>query len=279
MASSQRGARRRHKSCKPTSRVLGGGLGGCAAALAALRNGRRVVMTEETNWIGGQLTSQAVPPDEHGGIETHGANRSYRELRTRIRDYYRRHYPLTAAARQKANLNPGNGTVSRLCHEPRVALAVLQQWLAPYVSARRLVVLPRWRAVAADVDGDRLRAVTVQQRGSGRKTTLAAPYFLDATELGDVLPLARCEHVTGAESRDQTGEMHAAESADPANQQAFTMCLLVDHVSGANHTIARPAEYAFWRDFSPQLDPPWPGKLLDFTYTHPRTGSPKRLGL
>ena len=36
--------------------IVGGGLGGCAAALAALRNGRTVVLTEPTDWIGGQLT-------------------------------------------------------------------------------------------------------------------------------------------------------------------------------------------------------------------------------
>ena len=47
--------------------VIGGGIGGCAAALAALRNGMRVILTEETDWIGGQLPSQAVPPDEPGG--------------------------------------------------------------------------------------------------------------------------------------------------------------------------------------------------------------------
>jgi len=34
--------------------VIGGGLGGCAAALAAARNGLRVIMTEETDWVGGQ---------------------------------------------------------------------------------------------------------------------------------------------------------------------------------------------------------------------------------
>ena len=45
--------------------ILGGGLGGCAAALAAARNGLRVILTEETDWIGGQLTAQAVPPDEN----------------------------------------------------------------------------------------------------------------------------------------------------------------------------------------------------------------------
>ena len=104
--------------------VIGGGLGGVAAALAATRTGKHVLLTEPTDWLGGQLSQQGVPPDEHVSIETHGCTRSYRELRTRIRDYYRRNYPLTDAARAKTNLNPGNGSVSRLCHEPRVAVAV-----------------------------------------------------------------------------------------------------------------------------------------------------------
>ncbi|WP_255455563.1 FAD-dependent oxidoreductase [Microlunatus sp. Gsoil 973] len=42
--------------------VVGGGLGGVAAALAALRTDCRVVLTEDSEWLGGQLTSQAVPP-------------------------------------------------------------------------------------------------------------------------------------------------------------------------------------------------------------------------
>src|ERR1700690_842397 len=52
--------------------VCGGGLGGCAATLAALRNNLTVVLTEETDWIGGQISQQGVPPDEHQWIETHG---------------------------------------------------------------------------------------------------------------------------------------------------------------------------------------------------------------
>jgi hypothetical protein len=258
--------------------IIGGGLGGCAAAIAALRNGLRVVMTEETDWIGGQLTSQAVPPDEHRWIETHGASASYRLLRTRIRDYYRTHYPLTAAARENPNLNPGNGSVSRLCHEPRVALAVLQDWLAPWLSGRRLTLLTEYRPVAADVQGDRVRAVTVRSLRSGRQCTLTAPYFLDASELGDLLPLTGTEFVTGAESKAQTNELHALEREDPDNQQAFTMCFAVDHVDGQDHTIDKPDEYEFWQAYEPQLRPPWPGRLLDFTYTHPPTGQPRRLG-
>src|SRR5438874_2509830 len=107
--------------------VIGGGLGGCAAALAAARAGCRVLLSEETDWIGGQLTQQAVPPDEHPWVESFGATRSYREFRSRVRDFYRRCYPLTGAAQAAWNLNPGNGLVSRLCCEPRAALAVLQE--------------------------------------------------------------------------------------------------------------------------------------------------------
>src|ERR687898_391556 len=72
--------------------VIGAGTGGCAAALAALRNGMRVVMTDETDWVGGQLTSQAVPPDEHPWIEGFGCTQLYRSYRNRVRDYYRQNY-------------------------------------------------------------------------------------------------------------------------------------------------------------------------------------------
>lgn len=258
--------------------ITGGGLGGCAAALAALRNGLRVILTEETEWIGGQLTSQAVPPDEHRWIETHGANASYRELRRRIRDYYKANYPLTDAARKLDFLNPGNGSVSRLCHEPRVALAVLRDWLAPWLSSRQLILLTDTRPIQADVAGDRIRAVTVQSQKSDQQSVLSASYFIDATELGDLLPLCGAEFSTGAESRDQTGELHAADTADPFNQQAFTMCFAMDYLPDEDHVIDQPADYRFWRDFVPPLEPAWPGKLLNLTYTHPSTGKPKALG-
>src|SRR5438067_13217886 len=121
--------------------VVGGGLGGVAAALAALRTGRSVILTEEFDWLGGQLTSQAVRPDEHTWVEQFGITASYRALREGIRDYYRRHYPLTVASRAATHLNPGAGYVSKLCHEPRVAVAVLEEMLAPYRASRRLLVL------------------------------------------------------------------------------------------------------------------------------------------
>ena len=52
--------------------VVGGGCGGVAAALAATDLGRSVVLTDAGSWLGGQLTSQAVPPDEHPWVERTG---------------------------------------------------------------------------------------------------------------------------------------------------------------------------------------------------------------
>src|SRR3954462_15778584 len=119
--------------------IVGGGTGGVAAALAASSMGLRVILTEATDWIGGQLTSQAVPPDEHPWIEQFGCNARYRKLRQEIRDFYRRNYSLTAEALANPQLNPGNGGVSKLCHEPKVALAALTAMLAPPASAGRLL--------------------------------------------------------------------------------------------------------------------------------------------
>ncbi len=257
--------------------VIGAGMGGVAAALAAARNGLKVLLTEPTDWIGGQLTSQAVPPDEHASIEKHGANQSYRDFRTRVRDYYRRNFPLTLAARDNPLLNPGGGSVSRLCHEPRVALAVLQDMLAPFLSSGRIMLLLETEPTAAEVQGDRVQSVRVRSTRTGRELQLVAPQFIDASELGDLLPLTGTEFVTGAESKDETRELHAAAKANPLNQQAFTICFAAEYRAGESHVIDRPAEYGFWSQFVPPLTPPWSGRLLDLSYSNPRDLTPKRL--
>ncbi len=46
-------------------RTVGGGMGGVAADLAATSMGMRVFLTGPTRWLGGHLTSQGVPPDQH----------------------------------------------------------------------------------------------------------------------------------------------------------------------------------------------------------------------
>lgn len=258
--------------------VIGGGMGGCASALALCRNGLKVIMTEETDWIGGQVSQQGVPPDEHSWIETHGAPASYRDYRNRVRDYYKRNYPLTRIARNRTNLNPGDGSVSRICHEPRVAVAVLYEMLQPYIAAGQLQIILNYKPVKGDVSGDEVKAITVAHRYTNNKIILTAPYFVDATETGELLPLTKTEYVKGTESRLQTKELHAPEKGNPDNHQAFTLCFAMDYQEGKDFVEDKPEQYDYWSQYIPSLTPAWSGKLLDLSYSDPKTLQPKKLG-
>ena len=258
--------------------VVGGVVGGVACALAAARGGRKVILTEEYDWIGGQLTSQGVPPDEHAWIEERGSSKTYRALRTGVREFYRRNYPLTPVARKNVLFNPGNGSVSKLCHEPRVALAVLLEMLAPHVAAGRVRLMQPYVPVEATTDGDAVASVTVGRMGSRERVVLLAPYFVDATETGELLPLTGTEYVTGSEARQDTKEPHASVVARPHNHQAFTFCFAMDYQEGKDNRIEEPPGYKKWLDYTPDLDPRWPGPLLSWDMSDPKTLKPRALG-
>jgi len=87
--------------------VVGGGLAGSATAYEALLAGRTVCMTEITDWVGGQISSQGT-----SALDERATQRSllyfprgYLELRKRIEEKYGR-------------LNPGACWVSQSCFMP-----------------------------------------------------------------------------------------------------------------------------------------------------------------
>lgn len=254
--------------------IVGGGVGGCAAALAAAATGLRIVLTEESDWIGGQLTSQATPPDEHGWIENFGCTESYRRLRNQVRKYYKTFYPLTEKAKSNPVLNPGDGWVSPLCAEPLVFLKVLEAMLGEYVQKGNLQIFSECFPVAADIESNTVRSVTIKNLRTDEETLISAKYFLDATELGELLPLTKTEFVTGSESQAETNEPNAKSVALPHNSQAFSVCFAMSYHEGADKTIEKPENYEFWRDFVPDLNPPWSGKLLSLSGVNPRTLQP-----
>lgn len=250
--------------------IVGGGCGAVASALAIARTGGKCILTEFTDWVGGQLTSQAVPPDENRWIEGEegffGATASYIDFRNKVRAYYKANRKLTPAALANPRLNPGNGWVSHLCMEPRIAHEVLQSMLAPHVASGSITILFNVEPVSASTQGDRVTSVTFRHRDSAETTTITADYFLDATELGDLYPLAGVEYMAGAEAQNVFGEMHALkDKSDPSEYQAISWCFAIEHRPGENHTIAKPQSYEFWRGFTPRLDHPWPGKLFSWT--------------
>ncbi len=230
--------------------VIGGGLGGSLAALSAAKMGKNVILTEETVRIGGQLTSQLVPPDEHKWIEQFGCTSTYREFRNRVRDYYRWNYPLKEEALHNPRLNPGNALVSRISHDPRISLTVLNDMLAPFIHTGKITVLLKYKPVAVETCGDKVRSVKVRGLEAEDEVTVSGTLFIDATECGDLLPLADVEYVTGAESQEETGEPHALEGkAESLDMQSITHCFAVDYLEGEDHTIEKPEQYEFWKNY------------------------------
>lgn len=240
--------------------IVGGGMGGCAAALTAASREKRVILLEETKWIGGQMTSQGVSAlDEHEYIESFGGTKTYYLLREGIRNYYRHHYEMSPAALAKKELNPGNGWVSRLCFEPRVALHVLNEMLLPYVQDGFLQIWLETHVTSVITDGYDVESVTVE-KSDGTEAEIQCCIVIDATELGDLLPLANIPYVIGAESREDTGEPHAQAEADTERVQSFTYPFAVEWRPGENHRIEKPVEYEHFRDEQPYTFDVWYGE-------------------
>lgn len=264
-----------HHSISADVIIAGGSTGGCAAALAAARMGQKVILVEETDWVGGQLSSQGVPPDENPWIETTGCTQLYRTYRNSVRKYYKQHFPLSKKAINAKYLDPGNGGVSPLCHDPRVAVSVLNQMLSPYIISGKIMLILEHQIIDVVVNDDKIESFIFKNNNSGNTLIAKAPHFIDATELGDVLPLGNIEYVTGAESRSETGEAHAVEGpAQPLNMQAISHCFALSYYPGENHIIEKPKDYDFWKNYQPQMTPPWPGKQLEWSISNPRTLSP-----
>jgi hypothetical protein len=114
--------------------------------------------------------------------------------------------------------------VSRLCHDPRVAVAVLHQMMVPHQLSGRLFVLQPHRPLAAWTQGDQVTGVVVRGLESGRDSLIEAPFFIDATPYGDLLDLAGVEHVVGAESRSETGEPPCLRAAGSASSTGHHGC-------------------------------------------------------
>lgn len=230
--------------------IIGGGMGGVAAALMLQDLGVDFVLTEETAWIGGQMTAQGVSAfDEHAHIEQFGGTASYNRLRARIRQHYVDHFqapPIMAESVLGPDmpLNPGNGWVSRLCFATRFA------WYILSTDLKNAQILLHHRPIRALMDDDTIKAVICADE-NGDAVQINAKYFIDATELGDLLPLTYTAYVTGAEAHSQTGEPNAPKDARPNEVQGFTYCFFVEFCPGEDHTIPQPADYAYNRDHQP----------------------------
>jgi hypothetical protein len=198
--------------------IVGGGLGGVAAAFDALRLEKQVCMTEITDWIGGQVSQQGVSALDEEALQ--------RELGLFPLGY--RRFRVDVQARYGGG-NPGKCWVSTLCFSPQTGVQVLEEMLAPYQQSGKLVLLKNTVVKDLEVRDGLIRSVLAithlpksSERGvnslplshfiedwySAKTSTLfnnqtvrleppphrqgsKIPWMIiDATETGELLPLA-----------------------------------------------------------------------------------------
>lgn len=213
--------------------VVGGGTGGIAAALASSRVGARTCVTEETDWVGGQLTAQGLnASDDNRWTDTIGSTKSYRTLRALIRAQY-------GGAK-----NPGGCWVSYLCGEPKTALAALANLTKPYTDAGTLRIFYDLKATSVEVDGGRVNGVVLAHTGDGGSVTIRAKQTIDATELGDVIKLSGAGYRAGQEPKSDTGEADAPAAGCADCVQAFTYDVILEkRAASERHVIPKPDGY------------------------------------
>lgn len=226
--------------------VIGGSLGGVQAALRAAEAGKSVYLCEETDWIGGQLTSQAVPPDEHKWIEHFGATKSYMDYRNKVRNYYRSLPNIRKELKETDYFCPGNSWVSRVAHEPKVALQLLMESLNPYVENGQITIDYFTIATKSVVSNDSIEEIVVTNIKDNTTKNIQASYFLDATDCGDLLPIVGAEYRIGAESKQETGERHAPEIANPYDMQPITWVVALELNPDGEYKINKPKMYDYF---------------------------------
>ncbi len=154
--------------------IVGGGIAGCAAALAADSQGLQVALVHDRPVLGGNASGEIRVHTE--GIHGHGG-RFLAAIDTE-------HWP--------------NGSAKALEDDRRRRAAMAQA-----ANVRQFL---NWRAYGVDVDGARLRAVKAQHTENGQVMAVEAPLFIDCTGDGWVGFWAGAEFRYGRESRDEFAE-------------------------------------------------------------------------
>ena len=233
-------------ACTDTTRrtvdvlVIGGTTSGTSAAIAAAREGVSTLVVEPTPMLGGMLTAQGVSAiDGNDGLPSGFWNE--------FREALRSHYGGPEALR--------TGWVSATQFEPSVADSIFK---AKAAAEPTLEVIHGYRLVEVYREGDAVTGARFTDDRGGR-LEVAARITIDATDLGEALPLSGTAYRVGMDARADTGERQAFEQANDIVQDLTVVAILKDYGEGADRTIPGPRDTIprSSRDAAPQAGNPW----------------------
>jgi len=240
--------------------VVGGSLGGIAAASQAMQAGAQTCLIELAPWLGGQISAQGVSAlDESLTMRSEqNASSSWQAFKQLILQQTMR-LPTWSNLPDTTHVADVNSCwVGLLCFPPSSGATAAEQLLQ---MAQKMSPNSRWststafKGAAFDVTGKEITAVYAVQR-----TPLAADYVpqgrlsqelpswygwssdavfkkaglmlqapagkrmivIDATDTGELVGWAGIPHRLGSEARSTTNEANASDRDNPSCTQAFT---------------------------------------------------------
>ncbi len=204
--------------------VIGGTGSGTAAGIAAAREGVSALIVEPTPMLGGMFTAQGVGASD-------GNHNLHSGIWNEFRGHLRSHYGGAEAVH--------TGWVSATLFEPHVGDSLLKAMVA---AEPRLDVRYGYRLTDVTRRGDKVTGAGFVD-ADGNCLRVAAKIVIDATDLGEALPLSGTAYRVGMDARADTGEVLAPEHAINKVQDPTIVAILKDFGEGADMTIDRPAGY------------------------------------
>jgi hypothetical protein len=160
--------------------VVGGGLAGCGAAVAAARQGLKVALINDRPVLGGNASKEIR-------VHTEGL-----EFYTIVQELSTEHYP--------------NGDAGAIPATDTIEMVVRAE--------KNISVFPNTRAYTVHKEGNKITGVDCFNTNTHKETRFEAPLFVDATGDGWIGYWAGAEVRMGRESRDEFGESLAPEKGD-----------------------------------------------------------------
>jgi len=285
--------------------VVGGGLAGAATAYEGLLAGRTVCLTEITDWVGGQISSQGTSALDERPTQRSRLfySRGYLELRERIKRFY-------------GELNPGDCWVSESCFLPRDAHQILfntlqdaakrgkgtLKWFPstvvkelnisstgkliegafaiqhkPFPAAPPLNTEPLSQTIEdwyRYEDTRRFEKSIVRFVPQGKPQGNAPNwYVVDATETGELIALADVPYRVGIDPRSYVEPSSSSATGDPYCTQGFTYTFAME-ATKEPQTHEMPLSYAQYAPYYSYEEK----RLADFglVFSYRRIWSPKK---
>jgi hypothetical protein len=204
--------------------VVGGGVSGVASALQAARMGNKVILVEESEWLGGMLTAAGVSA-------TDGNHRMPSGIWGEFKQALIQHYGSQEALE--------TGWVSNNQFEPHIGKQILEAW----VDAESGITVKKgyWITDIVKIAHTLDRVVFTNEKGEILE--IKAKQFIEATEYGDLLAKAGEPYTFGLESKSETGESVAPEKAYPFIQDLTYVAILNDLGNGKDNLLSKTDTY------------------------------------